>query len=305
MKAYFNLQLTRITRGFTDHGIAPVLGYLLLIVGYFGLSNYLFTKTSYAPYGYVIVALLLIARLSDLQRTEFIQLCFGKTRMKQIRLIENGSAALPFSLFLLYKQQPIFAAGLLCGAVLLALFRFPTLVRVVLWTPFSKRPYEFPQGFRKTYGLLLVIYAITAMGILVNNLNLSVVMIVIVYGLTSSFYTKNEPKYFVWVHKKSASAFLLDKLKTAVLFASTLALPVLVALFLVYPTNALFIVLFLVIGICLLVTLILAKYADYPDEMRIAHAFLLAVAIFLPPLFLGLIPYFYLKALKQLKPLLS
>lgn len=305
MKAYFNLQLIRITRGFTDHGIAPVLGYLLLVAGFFGLSYYLFTKTTFAPFGYVFVALLLIARLSDLKRTEFIQLCFGKARMKQIRLIENSCAALPFSVFLLYKQQPIFAAGLLCGAVLLALFRFPTLVRVTLWTPFSKRPYEFPQGFRKTYGLLLVIYAITAMGILVNNLNLSVVMIVIVYGLASSFYTKNEPEYFVWVHKKSASAFLRDKLKTAVLFASILALPVLVALLVTYPTNALFIALFLGIGICLLLTLILAKYADYPDEMRIAHAFLLAFAIFLPPLFLGLIPYFYLKAVKQLKPLLS
>lgn len=305
MKAYFNLQLIRITRGFTDHGIAPILGWILLFGGFLGLSYYGFMKTTYAPYGYVFVALLLIARLSDIQRTEFLQLCFGKARMKQIRLIENGCATLPFSLFLLYKQQPIFAAGLLCGAVILALVRIPTLVRVAIWTPFSKRPYEFPQGFRKTYGLLLVVYAITAMGILVHNLNLSVVMLVIVYGLSSSFYTKNEPEFFVWVNNKSASAFLRDKLKTAVLFASILALPVLVALFLVYPTNALFIVLFLGIGICLLATLILAKYADYPDEMRIAHGFLLAFAIFLPPLFLGLIPYFYLKAVKQLKPLLS
>lgn len=305
MKNYFNLQLVRITRGFTDHGIAPVLGYLLLFTGFFGLSYYLFTKTSYAPFAYVGIALLLLARLSDLQRTEFIQLCFGKARMKQIRLLENVSGALPFSLFLVYKDQVLLAGALLIAVSLLALARFPAIIRVALWTPFSKRPYEFPQGFRKTYLLLLVIYAITAMGIWVHNLNLSVVMIVIIYGLASSFYTKNEPEFFVWVHKKSASAFLWGKLKTALIFSSILALPMLVALFLVFPTNALFIGLFLEIGNCLLVTLILAKYADYPDEMRIAHGFLLAFAIFLPPLFLGLIPYFYLKAVKQLKPLLS
>src|SRR5690349_12088861 len=101
MKKYFGLQYKMTNRRFKDTGFEPLLIYLILTVGFVGLSIYLFRKTEFGEYIYALFALSLIGKLSETRRTEFLKLCFGDTKLKKIRITENLICLLPFLIFLL------------------------------------------------------------------------------------------------------------------------------------------------------------------------------------------------------------
>jgi len=98
-------------RRFKDTWFEPLLAYLILTVGFVGLSIYLFHKTEFAEYIFLLSALTLIGKLSETRRTEFLKICFGDTKLKKIRVTENLICSLPFLIFLLYKQ--LFLSALL------------------------------------------------------------------------------------------------------------------------------------------------------------------------------------------------
>jgi hypothetical protein len=52
----------------------------------------------------------------------------------------------------------------------------------------------------------------------------------IVFGSSFSFYLSTENEYFVWIYNVNPRTFLLNKIKTALLFSSALAIPILVLL---------------------------------------------------------------------------
>ncbi len=54
-----------------------------------------------------------------------------------------------------------------------------------------------------------------------------------------------------------------------------------------------------------MMTIILAKYSAYPQEMNIPKGILIAFSIYFPPFLLVLIPLFYLKSVKKLKVFLD
>lgn len=134
-------------RRFKDIGFEPIFAYIILTLGFFGLSIYLFNKTEFAVYVYLLFALTLIGKLSETRRTEFLKICFGDTQLKIIRITENLICSIPFFVFLLYKQLFLFAGLLLTLTTILALVNFRTTLNLTIWTPFSKRPFEFPTGF--------------------------------------------------------------------------------------------------------------------------------------------------------------
>ena len=65
------------------------------------------------------------------------------------------------------------------------------------------------------------------------------------------------------------------------------------------------VLLFQLAGYAALATIILAKYASYPDPMNIPQAILVALCIQVPPVILVVAPVFYLQSLKRLRPVLS
>ena len=71
-------------RRFKDTGIEPLLAYILLTVGFIGLSIYLFSKTEFAVYAYLLSALTLIGKLSETRRIEFLKICFGVPASKSL-----------------------------------------------------------------------------------------------------------------------------------------------------------------------------------------------------------------------------
>lgn len=292
-------------RRFKDAGLEPLLAYFILTVGFVALSIYLFQKTEFAQYVYMLFALTLIGKFSETRRTEFLKVCFDDIKLKKIRVTENLVCSLPFLIFLLYKQFFLSALLLCVLTTILALVSYRTTINFSLWTPFSKRPFEFTSGFRNTFYLLFVAYILTVIAVSVNNFNLGVFAMLLVFASTLSYYTKPENEYFVWTYNVTAKEFLFSKIKTALLFSSLLALPITIALAVFFTQTIGILLLFFFVGWAFLISVIVSKYSAYPDEMNIIHGFLLALCIWFPPILVVLIPYLFIKSENRLSSLLK
>lgn len=305
MREYFELQYRMINRKFKDAGLEPLLAHLILIVGFIGLSVYLFSKTEFAEYIYLFLALTFIGKLSETRRVEFLKICFGDTQAKKIRATENLICIIPFLTFLIYKQFFISASLLLTLTATLAIINFRTNFNFTIWTPFSKRPFEFTVGFRKTFFFFLVAYALAVIAVFVNNFNVGVFAMLLVFAITISYYTKLEPEYYVWIYNVDAKNFLFSKIKTAILFSALLSLPIAIALAIFFRQNIGILSLFFLGGWMFLIGVIVSKYSAYPDDMNITQGILLALCILFPPILIILIPYLFKKSENSLQSLLK
>lgn len=294
-----------INRWFKDAGLNPILAYVVLMFVFLGLSVYLFQKTEIAEYIYLLFAFTLIGRLSETGRNEFVKICFGSAQMKKIRLIENLMCSIPFLSFLLYKQLFISAALLLIMISILAIVNFRTSLNFTIWTPFSKRPFEFSTGFRNTFYLFFITYALTIIAVSVENFNLGAFALLLVFATTLSYYTKPENEFYVWTYNINPRQFLFRKIKTAILYSSLIALPIVMMLTFFFDQNMGLILLFVLVGWLFLIAIIVVKYSAYPDEMNIPQVVLLAICVWFPPVLLILIPYLFRKSENRLSSLLK
>jgi hypothetical protein len=292
-------------RKFKDTGLEPLLAYLLLTVGFIGFSIFLFDKTEFAKYIYLLAALTIIGKLSESKRAEFLKICFDNTQVKRIRITENLICLIPFFAFLLYKQIFVYAGLLLILTTILALVNFRTTFNFTIWTPFSKRPFEFTTGFRNTFYLFCVAYMLTIIAVSVNNFNLGVFAMLLVFATTLSYYSKLENEYYVWIHSLKPNKFLFNKIKTAILFSSLLALPIVIVLLIYYYQHIGLIFLFFLAGWAFLICIIVTKYSAYPNEINIQQVILLALCIWFPPTIIVLVPYLFKQSENRLRSLLK
>jgi hypothetical protein len=65
-------------RRLVDLGLVPLVSYPLIVVGFIGLSLFLFLKVECAPYIYVLISLFITAKLSGTERNDFLKLWFKK-----------------------------------------------------------------------------------------------------------------------------------------------------------------------------------------------------------------------------------
>ena len=292
-------------RKFKDAGFSPLLAYILLTALFVALSITLFQKTAFAQYFYFLLALNLIGNLSDTRRAEFLKITFGDIQLKKIRIAENLIYSFPFFAFFLYKQLFGCAGLLWLLTTILALVNFRTTFNFTIWTPFSKRPFEFTAGFRNTFYIFFAAYVLTIIAVLVNNFNLGVFAMLLVFATTLSYYSKPENEYFVWIHNLKPTVFLLSKIKTALLFSSSIALPIVIILAIFIPQNIGMLSIFLLVGWAFLISIIVSKYAAYPDEINIAQGACLALCIWFPPMLIVLIPFLFKQSKKRLSGLLK
>lgn len=301
MKEYFILQFNMSSRRLNDAGLKPMLGYALVLAGFLGFSFFLFQKTAFAHYAYMLISLGLTTKLSEIKRNDFLKSCFKTHRYRLLRIIENIAAALPFIICLLYKQY-FFDSAILCLlSLILALTSFRTTVNLTIPTPFYKKPFEFAVGFRNSFFVLMTPYVLTIISISVQNFNLGIFALLLLFLLIIGFYTKPENEYFVWSFSMTPKKFLFEKLKTAIVFANILCLPIVIILGFFYFTNIHLILLFYFIGTIFLITIIFAKYAAFPSEINIPEGVIIVTCISFPPLLLVFAPYFYTKAIKKLE----
>lgn len=305
MKEYFALQFTMTNRRFRDAGVVPIFAYFILTIGFYILSNFLFKTTEFAGYLYPFLYINLIGRLSETQRCEFLTICFGDNQFKKIRIAENLFFTIPFVSFLLYKQLIIPILFILLVSLILALLNFRTKFHYTIYSPFSKRPFEFTTGFRNTFPLFIVAYLLVIVAASVSNLNLGIFSLMIVFGSSFSFYLSTENEYFVWSYNLNPRKFLINKIKTALLYSSALTIPIVVLLSFYFQQSIGLLFTFLLIGWGWVICTIVIKYSSYPNEINIPNGLLLALCLTLPPMLVILTPILFYKAEKRLENILK
>lgn len=282
-------------------GLEPALACIILAAVFAAFSVYLFYKVNYAEYVYIFVSLSFTGKLSEKRRNEFLRTCFKNDLYKKIRIAENVSASMPFVLFLLYRQLYIPAILLLVLSVLLALIYLSTSFSLTLPTPFSKKPFEFAAGFRNTFYLFPFAYILTGIAVSADNFNLGVFSMFLVFAIAMSYYAKIENEFYIWSYKLTASKFLFEKMKTALLYSSFLVLPAAAILAIYFNGDTGRLLLFLLTGYLYLICMITAKYFSYPDEMGLIQGFLMALSLYFPLLLFVLIPFFFIRSANKLK----
>ena len=305
MKEYFALQFTMTNRRFRDAGVVPIFAYFILTIGFYILSNFLFKTTEFAVYLYPFLYINLIGRLSETQRCEFLTICFGDNQFKKIRIAENLFFTIPFVSFLLYKQLIIPILFILLVSLILALLNFRTKFNYTIYSPFSKRPFEFTTGFRNTFPLFIVAYLLVIVAASVSNFNLGIFSLMIVFGSSFSFYLSTENEYFVWSYNLNPRKFLINKIKTALLYSSALTIPIVVLLSFYFQQSIGLLFTFLLIGWGWVICTIVIKYSSYPNEINIPNGLLLALCLTLPPMLVILTPILFYKAEKRLENILK
>ena len=301
MKDYFILQLVMNNRKTKEAGFNPVLGYLLGLIVFVLLSEYIFHKTEFAKYLVILVCFSFQLKLSENRRTDFLMSTFGDKSKNKIRVLENSIVCIPFVSVLLFKNLFIEAVILFICSITIALFSFRTSLNFTIPTPFSKNPFEFSTGFRNTFFIFPLAYALTIIAINVDNFNLGIFSMLLISITTLSYYSKPEEEYYVWVYAETTKSFLKKKIIIATKNYILLTIPILIGLLIFYPIKFGLILLFLLIGVLFLWTIVLAKYSVFPDEIHLSLGFIIAFTLLFPPLILVIIPYFYTKSINNLK----
>lgn len=290
---------------FRDAGVHPLLACLGLMLLYLGFSVSLFDKMPYAEYAYMTSALAFVSKLSDTKRNEFLKLCFGNAQLRKVRIVENILVSLPFFVFLLYKQMFLTGTMLLTAALILAVLNFKTTLGFVLWTPFSRWPFEFVEGFRNSYYLILILYIVASIAVPAENFNLCVFAMLLVFVVILSYYSSQEKEYFVWVYNLDAKHFLFSKIKTALLLSFFLTFPIAFLAAFSFPQYIGILLLLYLLGWAFLIYMIVSKYAIYPTELNIVHGILFFLCVSFPFLLIFLIPYFFNRSRSRLTFLLK
>ena len=305
MKEYFQLQFKMTNRKLIDFGLNPIIGYILLLIGFIGFSYYLFSKTEFAEYAFILIALSFVSKLSETKRNDFLKYCFRVTEYRKLRLIENFIIILPFITFLVFKELFLLVVILAILTSLMALLNFKSTFNYTIPTPFYKKPFEFTVGFRSTFYLFFFAYFLTFMAIYAGNFNLGIFALLVVFLVSLSFYSKPENEYYIWSFITTSKGFLFEKIKTGLVHSTVLSIPILTVLGIFFLSEITTLLIFQLLGYIYLVTIILAKYAAYPNAMNLPQGILIGISLIFPPILIGIIPFFYLQSTRRLNDILG
>lgn len=305
MKYYFILQLRRIKRKFLAMGISPIWAYLLSFLGFIALSKFLFCSTSYADWIYVLLGISVVFKLGESNRNDLLKSLYKKKDYYRIRVLENSIAVLPFSLYLLYEGRYLMVLILSVFSILLAAINFRQQLNYTIPTPFRKHPFEFIIGFRKYFLFILLAFFLTYKAIEVSNFNLGLFSLAVLFFISMSFYMKPEKVYFVWIYSTSVKIFLRKKVVNALLCSSVLSMPVLIALSIFFSDEIVIIAGGQLLGYVFIISMVLAKYSAFPNEISLPQAILFGLSLWFPPMLLIIIPIFYVQSIKRLRFILE
>ena len=305
LTSYFQLQYKLINRSIKELGLNPIITYIIAITALIGFAIYLFSITEFAPYVLILTCIGLLSKLSQTQRNDFLKMVYTKKIYLTIRFIENTILSLPFILILLVKLSFFPVLIIVVLSIVMTLANFNTSFSVAIPTPFYKRPFEFIVGFRNTFYLFGLAYALTFIAIKVDNFNLGIFSLLLIFLISLTFYSKPENEYFVWSYNLKAKAFIYKKLKTSLIYSTILSLPILGVLIIHFQTNQVILIAFELVGYTYLITLVLIKYSAFPNKMSITQGIVVAISLYIPPLLLLIIPYYYIQSAERLKDLLE
>jgi hypothetical protein len=305
MKEYFNLQFKRQIRIIRDFGLNPYVGILVGPAIFIWISFIIFKKVFYPQYFYSFICLVLVSTLGDKSRNEFLKTIFTRKKYFYTRLLENLIFAAPFFIFLLAKKQYAIAFATILLSLFISLFNSRTKSRFVIPSPFSKRPFEFTIGFRRTFWLLTIILSLTVISIVYSNFNLGIFCLLGLFLVCLTYYAGQEPVFYVWIHAQSPKEFLKEKIKTALYYSFLLSLFIAIPLVCFNPANGWIVVIIMAIGLLDMVLIVAAIYANYPVRLNLIQNIQIGIAILFPPFLLYAIPNLYAQSIRRLNVILK
>lgn len=305
MKYYFLLQISRMKRWFSEQGVAPVFGIILMFILIFGGGFALCHATENAYLIFAGLAVYMLIRQSISDTNKWLKENFLKQLYYKIRLLENGILIVPFAIFLIVENKIYWALALIVVAFMLAFANIKWRLQRTIPTPFWKNPFELIVGFRYSYWLLIGIYLLLLPAIRVPNPNLGLFALILLFFACMGFYYKPEKQYWVWIYALDSRTFLWKKVLQAWWGSTILSLPLLLILVINFNDMAYLALIIQLLGYAYLVLMIMAKYASFPFEMNLPQALLFSMSIFFPPMLVVIIPIFYKQAIKRLKPILE
>lgn len=306
MRFYFTLQARCFFRGLKNYNESPYTLLIVLSLAFIFISNIFLNKVQYAAYLYLLIETIIILSLGGKTRNQFLSSLFLNKKYILLRIAENLLAVFPFMVFLLLNSHYWIVLINIALCLLLSFFnRIGIRTNLVIPSPFSKRPYEFTTGFRRTYWIILVIYCTTIYTIIINNLIAGVGSLLAVFIICMTFYSHLDPVLYVWIHAQTAKTFLTGKIKTAVLYSLSLSLPPALILIAVYPASIGLITIIFIIGMAYLLLAIMYVYVNFPVKTTQSQNLQYITGILLPPLLILIIPNFYFQSLRRLKDYLQ
>lgn len=305
MKYHFKLQYLRFKRDCTSVGITPFLGIGLVAISFVIISELIFKKISHSSLIYLLFTLIIISIFSEEIRNQFLKSIFPPIKFRKLRLVENLLAAAPFSIFLVFKNHYLIAILTLVLSSMLSLYNKMVLKGVQMPSPFSKNPYEFTVGFRRNYIFILAIYFVAFISVYYHNFILGLLSLLSMFLLCLTFYSVEDPIYYVWIHSQSSKVFLRNKIRVALRYSFSLSLIILLPLICFYSSRIGLLLITLTVGLLYVVLGILAVYANFPSKRSISQNIQFYFAILIPPLLLFVIPNMYYQAIRRLKEYLK
>lgn len=302
---YFQLQFKILNRQLIDFGLALLIAYIVIPSVFVLLSSYLFSKTAFAGYVYILIAWSFISKLNEKARNDFLKSIFDKKKYFKLRIIENLIFATPFILFAIYKQEILIALILITSPLFLVVFNFNTRLNFTVPTPFGKKPFEFTVGFRNTFFVFPFAYLLAFIAVKVSNFNLGIFAILVIGLICCSYYSKIENEYYVWNFSLSPKEFLLKKIKIALFNYTLLVIPAITLLSIFFFDQVDFIIGSVLLCYAYLVMVIYAKYVSFPNDKNLTHGIIVVSTFIFPPIILIVIPFFYFQSIKRLNTILE
>ena len=300
---YFRLQFRLLNRQFNEAGVPaflwPPAAVAIYVALYFVMKQY----PTWGTYAVVLSNFQYLFLLSDFKRNDFLKANCSTGHYYAIRILENLLVSLgTLALCLLLGHYLLGGFLLVFGAVFLFL---PTAAiwRRSMPTPFARKPFEFSIGFRKTWLLLLLLYAIGFVGLGVGNINLALFGLFCICGCSALYYQEPEPLLMHWNQNRRPLPFLRYKMWRGMVQLSMLLTPLLLGLALFHPAELYKGAIVWGLGLFLVPFMVCLKYAVRPRRFNATEATMVALCVTFYPLILAIIPYYYFKAVANLKRL--
>ncbi|WP_235295191.1 hypothetical protein [Portibacter lacus] len=301
IKYYFSLQLKRFSRKAADYEIPTIVLVVLILAAFILASVFLFYKSPMAKWIYPFAGAYATQYFSDKQ----VQSIFTTKQSFILNLVSKLLIATPFMGFLIYKMEWLSLVILFLLTIIMAFVPQGRNVNFKVPTPFRSRPFEFIIGFRRSYIFVLLAYFLIFKGIQVGNENLAFASFSFLFLLSMSYFFIPENEYFVWINSKTPHQFLMVKIKTAIINVSVLTILPSLVLLIFYTTLWYVVPIIYAVGYLYLITIILGKYAAFPNEISIPQSIIILISMICPPIMIFTLPSFYKRAIQKLNPILA
>lgn len=300
---YFKLQVKILKRYIVEAGLPVFILYPALILLYTVLYQFVRLYPTWGAYLLVMANFQYLFSLSDFKRNDFLKTVFPKAVYYKVRILENVFISFGSLIILCLNGNYLIAVALLSFCILFIFTSAASIWKRSIPTPFTKKPFEFILGFRRTWLLLLLLYIISTIASTANNLNLILFCMFCICLCCIFYYQTPEPILVHWNQSRKATSFLHHKIGRAVAQLSLLLCPLLLLVAVCYPEELYKALIVWLLGIILIPFIISLKYAVFPRAINATEATVLSLCIIFHPLILAVIPYYYFKAVHNLKRL--